>query len=430
LFQEGGGRPRRDRRSSEIAATTDLTRVLEDPEKEGSIRPKNLNRRSSDNKSGLNFGNAKWPEDFVGRFNRKAEPSVAPYRPATPDLDEDPFLAITSKERSLSPADRAPAMRENDTTPKGKASANGSTAPITIVTAASRQVTPSEEKDDPNALSASSHNLPYRRPTHRAASQSVDVLLPRTDRRPSERRISIDRRPSAERALLLKSEHMRESSSGSGESQTGVEPPQQPIRRPLRRASTRGHSQSRQAVYIPKRSSPSEDLSSSSVLLPAVASVPAVSHIRVPFPRTVSGEHQIPAHREPHKPRAAFPSESESTVRDYAPSPLPRDESTSRQGTAHRPRHQSDLEATRLTLTRRGSANVVPNGMQRRVSHGAGDHEVAPRGRLDPSQNLGQGFASSTNLARASSVASAKGSNMRRTIVVREEGRAPMHYVS
>ncbi|KAG9041433.1 hypothetical protein FS837_012273, partial [Tulasnella sp. UAMH 9824] len=330
LFQEG--RPRRDRRSSEIAATTDLTRVLEDPEKEGSIRPKHLNRRSSDNKGGLNCGKAKWPEDFVGRISSKAEPSVAPYRPATPDLDEDPFLAITSKERSLSPADRAPAVRDNDTTPKGKAAANGTTAPITIVTAASRQVTPSEEKDDPNSLSASTHNLPYRRPTHRAASQSVDVLLPRTDRRVSERRISIDRRPSAERALLLKSEHMRESSSGSGESQTGVEQPQ-PIRRPLRRASTRGHSQSRQAVYIPKRSSPSEDLSSSSVLLPAVASVPAVSHIRVPFPRTVSGEHQMPVHREAHKPRAAFPSESESTVRDYAPSPLPGDQSVSRRGT-------------------------------------------------------------------------------------------------
>ncbi|KAG8899618.1 hypothetical protein FRC01_010436, partial [Tulasnella sp. 417] len=220
---------------------------------------------------------------------------------------------------------------------------------------------------------------------------------------------------------------MRESSSGSGESQTGVEAP--PVRRPLRRASTRGHSQSRQAVYIPKRSSPSEDLSSSSVLLPAVASVPAVSHIRVPFPRTVSGEHQQPPQREAHKPRAAFPSESESTVRDYAPSPLPRDESLSRKGTANlRPRHQSDLEATRLTLTRRGSSNIAPNGTHRRTSHGAEDHNLAPRGRFDPSQNLGQGFASATNLARASSVASVKGSNMRRTIVVREEGKAPMHY--
>ncbi|KAG9042851.1 hypothetical protein FS837_010310 [Tulasnella sp. UAMH 9824] len=296
LFQEGGGRPKRDRRSSEIAAATDPTRVLEDPEKEGLIRPKHFNRRSSD-KGGLNHGKAKWPEDFVGRLNSKAEASVAPYRPATPDLDEDLFLAITSKEKSLFPADRAPAARDNETTPKGKAPANGTNAPIAIGTAASCHVTPSEEKDDPNSLSPSSHNLPYRRPTHRAASVSVQVLLPRTDRRVSKRRIFIDRRPSAERAGLLKSEHMRESSSGSGESQTGVEPPQ-PIRRPLRRASPHDHSQSRQAVYIPKRSSPREDLSSSFALPPAVASGPAVSHIRVPFPRTASGEHQIPAHQE------------------------------------------------------------------------------------------------------------------------------------
>lgn len=426
LFQDGG-RPRRDRRSSEVAAPTDLTRVLEDPEKEGSIRPKGLNRRSSDNKGGLNFGKAKWPDDFIGRFNGKPEAPALPARPATPDLDEDPFLAVTLKDRLTSPGDRVPVLHENDVTPKGKVQANGS-APITIITAASRQVTPSEEKDDPNALSTSKHNIPYRRPTHHAASQSVDVLLPRTDRRPSAgRRISIDRRPSAEGSLQLKSEHMRESSSGSGESQTGVE--QQPIRRPLRRASTRGPSQSRQAVYIPKRSSPSEDLSSSSVLLPAVASVPAVSHIRVPFPRTSSGEHQQPNQREARKPRAAFPSESESTVRDFAPSPLPRDESVSRAGVMKsRPRHQSDLEATRLTLTRRGSSSIAPNNTHRRGSHGAEDPIVAPRGRFDPSQNLGQGFASSTNLARASSVASGVGSNMKRTIVVREEGKAPMHY--
>ncbi|KIO24855.1 hypothetical protein M407DRAFT_76460 [Tulasnella calospora MUT 4182] len=94
-----------------------------------------------------------------------------------------------------------------------------------------------------------------------------------------------------------------------------------------------------------------------------------------------------------------------------------------------RPRYQSDLEATRLTLTRRGSSNAAPNGSHRRGSHGAEEHSIAPRGRFDPSQNLGQAFASSTNLARASSVASAKGgSTMRRTIVVREEGRVPMHY--
>ncbi|KAG8990537.1 hypothetical protein FRB90_001732 [Tulasnella sp. 427] len=432
LFQEGG-RPRRDRRSSEIAAATDLTRVLEDPEKEGSIRPKALNRRSSDNKSGLNFGKAKWPDDFVGKFNGKPDLTVS--RSETPDLNEDPFLAVTTfKNRSLSPSGRGIAFEDKDTTPKGKASANGST-PITIVTAASRQVTPSEEKDDPNSLSPTPGNMPYRRPTHRAGSQSVDVLLPRTDRRVStERRISINRRPSADKSQQLKSEHVRDSSSGSGESQTGVD--QQPILRPtpLRRTSTRG-SASRQAMYIPKRSSTGEDLGSSAILLspatsvPAVASVPAVSHIRVPFPRTSSGEHQPLARRESQKPRAAFPSESESTIRDVTP-PLPsKDESVSRVGTLNaRPRHQSDLEATRLTLTRRATSNMVPTSMHRRGSHGAEDHNLPQRGRFDPSLQSGQGFASSTNLARASSVASRMDGNIKKTIIVREEGKAPMHY--
>lgn len=328
----GAVRPRRDRRSSEVAVAADLAKVLEESttDMEGSVKPKPKSpppllqprrssadggggRTSSRAPVGLNLGKAKFPEDFVARFE-KDRPSPSPVRPATvtPPMDDedsdDPFLPTTGRKPMitdvLSTSPQGPRILvDQDATPKAKSPYSG-TPPITIVTAASRQGTPNEEKTDPNALSPSASHIPFRRPTHRAGSQSVDVLLPRpTERRISvERRISMDRRVSADRpGPLLLPKHDRDSSSGSQDSPT---PGEAPTRVPLRRSSTRRDSAARQAVYIPKRMSGSDDPvnnNSGDALLPAVASVPAVSHIRVPFPRSASGEHAAPGERSDSK---------------------------------------------------------------------------------------------------------------------------------
>ncbi|KAG8908638.1 hypothetical protein FRB99_004926 [Tulasnella sp. 403] len=384
-----GGRPgRRDRRSSELAV--DLTRVLEEStDMEGSIKP---TRRSSDGKpgsarptNGFNLGKAKWPDDFIGLFG---PPSQSPSPPSTRGSRSG--RSFLPEQMASSPDEVEPLQgsAKVDVTPKARAP-HGATSPIPI---SSPHRNPSQAENGTD--------VPFRRPTHRAGSQSVDVLLKPTDRRPSTDRFQLHRSEM----------HDRGSSSGSDSQQLD-----HPIPRPLRRSSTRTQSTARHGMYVPKRLSGGDDLSSSTTTLPAVSSVPAVSHIRVPFPRTSSGELATLAN-EGRAVRTPLPPPGEMTSGPPLP---PKDPARP----AIRPRHQSDMQTPRMG--RRGSAGVPPH-VERRGSAGFDDRGFHRKSRLDSLRD-GDALASSTNLTRASSMTSGGGSGIHKTLIVQEEGKTPIH---
>ncbi|KAG9018377.1 hypothetical protein FRB93_000080 [Tulasnella sp. JGI-2019a] len=421
LFSDASISPRtgrRERRSSEIAI--DLTTVMEAAtDVEGSIKPKlSAVRRMSDDRAGeslatggLNIRKGKWPEDFVGLFSGPSSSASPPHTPHLHrSITEPTAKSILLQELSASPEDE-----DNDATPRGAKSPNATSQPITIITSPSKGNTPRGEKD---LLINPAH--PFRRPTHRAGSLSVDVLLPRP---PNERRVSLTRRVSDRRDLLGTGHERDSSGSGSGESPG----PDVPIRRPLRRPSTRENSSSsRQGMYLGKR--PLEGGSDEYGLLPAASSsVPAVSHIRVPFPRASSGEHS-PLIGEPLSPRRAdfHARPNDSKIREGTSSSMTvdPDQSAPTRSGLNRQRYQSELESPHMM--RRGSTGLVDrmNG-----SNGFDDDPrmvLRGRSRMESLQN--GGMSSSGNLTRGSSMHSGGGSNMKRTLIVKEEGRTPMHY--
>ncbi|KAG8889264.1 hypothetical protein FRB98_005077 [Tulasnella sp. 332] len=419
LFSEGSISPRngrRERRSSEIAV--DLTTVMEAAtDAEGSIKPKPAAaRRISDGRAGetaalagLNVRKGKWPEDFVGLFS---DPSTSSSSPKTSHMHRN-VTEPNAKSILLQELEGD----DDEATPKVVKSPNATSHPITIVTSPSRRHTPQDEKDQ---LISSAE--PLRRPTHRPGALSVDVLLPRP---PNERRISLTRRVSNDRREMRLTGHDRDSSgSGSGDSPAL----DAPIRRPLRRPSTRENSSSsRQGMYLGKRPSVggSDEFGSTSGLLPAASSsVPAVSHIRVPFPRSSSGEHS-PLIREPLSARNPnFPQrQPDLGAREDMPSPDP-DLSAPTRPSLSRLRYQSELETPRIL--RRGSAGV---GDRMIGSNGTDDDpRMALRGRSRIESLQNGGMSGSGNLTRGSSMNSGGGSNLKRTLIVKEEGRAPMHY--
>ena len=415
--------PRRDRRSSEIAA--DLARVTEETftDMEGSIRLRERSitgvRSPSDRSpNGLKLSKGQWPDDLQKLSGRR--PSMQGTRqPLVSSPLTDEVFAATSDEGSSSERrkkarailaaqdaakDVTPRGKDNDKTPRPKIS-HSSSSPLTIVTAAPDDPTPLQDKDVRSALSSSPHGLPYRRPSHKAGSQSLDVLLPRS---------GSHRRPSVERTKQLPSPHERDSSGGSNDSapleDSGT---RRPLRRPSLKTST---SAPRTAVYIPKRNGTGpEELGRSSSL-----------SAHVPFPRKSSGEQPTPL-----SPRADFVQASESTIRDsimMPPPPVPAKDPISPTRPTLRGRYQSELETP--SMARRGSSNNA-NSMARRGSAGAGEQAISHfRSRIESMHNMSNGMGSSTNLTRVSSIASGGGSQMRKSVVVKEPGKAPMHYVS
>ncbi|KAG8956069.1 hypothetical protein FRC03_010981 [Tulasnella sp. 419] len=406
----------------------------------------------------INLGKGKFPDDFINIQLVKSSGTNKSSRPpgaAPPAIPSTPLPAREPSSKSESTTPPLTGSVDLDRTPTARAPRPSSSKPITIVTAASRDNTPRDEMDS-MVFSSSPVGPPlqpaqleylgiqqFRKPTHKAGSKSVDGLL---SRRSSERRPLGERRASVERNYSHLAQESSSSNSGdsfngdSTKGSSGLNPVPAAIPRPMqRRLSSRDNA--RHGIYIPRQSSAedrvvtpintSSGISDSSII-PMATSVPALSSVRVPFPRSSSGEYK----GEPLSPKVPNP------IDQPRPGLAPKDEvgglpPTPRRASFTRQRIQSDLENPRIIRRKSGtttSSAVGPIPINRTnsivgSSAQGEDNESAisglqRRSRIESLMGMSSAASSSTNLTRAQSMA---GLNARQTIVVKEDGKT-IHY--
>ncbi|KAG8956486.1 hypothetical protein FRC03_010787 [Tulasnella sp. 419] len=306
--------------------------------------------------------------------------------------------------------------------------------------------TPRDEMD-PMVLSSSRSLQPRkysraqsRRPTHSAGSQKVDAFLLKGS---SERRPLGDRRASVERNYSHLVQESNSSNSGNSfngdttKGSGGLIP--SAILRPVLRRLSRDNAQ--HGIYIPRQSlaedhfvtpiKTSSGISDSSII-PMATSVPALSSVRVPFPRSSSGEYK----GEPLSPKVPNP------IDQPRPGLAPKDEvdglpPTPRRASLTREIIQSYLANPRINRRKLGTitssaVGPIPINITNSIvgsSAQGNDNESAisgiyKRSRIESLMGMSSAASSFTDLTRAQSMA---GLNARQTIVVKEDGKT-IHY--
>lgn len=370
----------RERRPSETIPV-DLLRVVEESEEfvnSGNAAPVNITASAgADDRVGrverINLGKGKWPDDFLDALQAQ---SYVPSRPITIRRASPSSLAlhgdIAAPDLGLSASvnTSASAVSASTSSPRGSIESllQASSLPLA------------------SPLAAAAAAVAARRPTHRAR-HSVDAPVP------------LVLAPRDTSGMLRHDSSPDPSSIGLGPS---------PGRVALRRNSTRNGQRS--GTYVPRRSSPEGGGGNNSG--GDGDSVP------VPFPRSVSGEHG----GSPSPSLLNAPSQS--TQLDLAERSPSSERAASNSGNASTPS---------LLLPRgRFQSEVDGASSRRRPRPNSYDEFGAKprRSRFESMVNLGVASGEQASASDLMARDATEGSMSRQTLVVREEGKAPTHFVS
>jgi hypothetical protein len=244
---------------------------------------------------------------------------------------------------------------------------------------------PSVSVSPPRNLESSQIQPLARRPTHRARhSVDVPVLAPKDSLLP------------------------RDSSPDPAALDSGISPPGRVM---LRRNSTRnGISGQRNGVYVPRRSSPEGGGTGSGVDNDAF--------VAVPFPRAVSGEY-VPSPSSLNAPLP--PSISDSLEHTSA----------SFSGSSSGSGKVNGLAPPLLLPRGRFQSEIDGASSRRRPRPNSYDEFGAKprRSRFESMVNLGVASGEQASASDLMARDATEGSVSRQTLVVREEGKAPTHFV-
>jgi hypothetical protein len=389
----------RDRKPSETVPA-DLSRVVEESEETnpgggGGSSSSNVTRRSAVPASGrerIKLGQGKWPDDFFDAFQAAYAPS-SPTRP----------IAI-----------RKPSSRSSLTVSRSADTPRVMGHDEFAADLGALQSPPSPLVTSP---------LAGRRPTHRArhsvdpamlAPQPRDAFLP-----------PLPRESSPDSGTTLGGGG---SGPGSGSSRVG-----------LRRNSTRSSAVSagkRNGIYMPRRSSPEDGANGVNGAEDDDGDDTFVTAIGVPFPRAVSSSGEY----VPSPSSLNVPSSSLSDSVDRSSS----NEPTTGTGSGSGPASASSIASGSLQQQQAQQQPPPPRGRFQSEADGASSRRWRPRpssydefgvkpqrrSRFESMANLG--VASGTNASASDLMArdATEGSVSRQTLVVREEGKPPTHFVS
>lgn len=377
----------RDRKPSETVPV-DLSRVIEESEEPnpsssgggGNSSSGNVARRSAVPANGrverIKLGQGKWPDDFLDAFKAPSSPT----RPIA--IRKPPSRSSLIVSRSAD----TPRVMGHDEFAADLASFTSTSPPSPLV---------------PSPLAG-------RRPTHRAR-HSVDTPMLAPQPRDTSL-LPLARESSPDSGTTL-------GGGGSGSSRVG-----------LRRNSTRSSAGKRNGIYVPRRSSPegsangTEDDGGDDTFVTASG---------IPFPRAVSssGEY-VPSPNPLDVPSLSLSDSLERSSNEHTT------------GTASGPASASASSIASGSLQQHQPP--PPRGRFQSEADGASSRRWRPRpnsydefgikpqrrSRFESMANLG--VASGTNASASDLMArdATEGSVSRQTLVVREEGKPPTHFVS
>lgn len=383
----------RDRKPSETVPV-DLSRVVEESEEPNSSSNRggnssgNVARRSAANGhvERIKLGQGKWPDDFLDAFQAGYTPS-SPTRPIA--IRKPPSRSSLTLSRS---ADTPPVMKHDEF------SADLGALPTPPLV--------------PSLLS--------RRLTHRAR-HSVDAPMLAPQPRDTSL-LSLPRESSPDSGTTLDG---GDSGPGSGSSRLG-----------LRRNSVRTNAVTagkRNGLYMPKRSSPEDDANGAE---DDGGDDTFVTAIGIPFPRAMSSSGEY----VPSPIPLNVPSSSLSDSVELFSS----NEHTTGTGSGSGPATASSIASGSLQQQQAQQQPPPPRGRFQSEADGASSRRWRPRpnsydefgakpqrrSRFESMVNLG--VASGINASASDLMArdATEGSVSRQTLVVREEGKSPTHFVS
>ena len=384
----------RDRKPSETVPA-DLSRVVEESEEPNPSSgggSGNVARRSAVPANGrverIKLGQAKWPDDFFDAFQAAHAPS-SPTRPIA--IRKPPSRSSLTVSRS---ADTPRVMGHDEF------AADLDALPTSAFP--SSPLVPSP--------------LAGRRPTHRAR-HSVDTPMLAPQPRDTSL-LPLPRESSPDNGTTL-------GGGGSGSSRVG-----------LRRDSTRSSAVSagkRNGMYVPRRST-SED--GANAAEDDDGGDTFVTATGIPFPSAVSSSGEYVPSPSPLN----VPSSSLSDSVERSPS----NEHTTGTGSGSGPASASSIASGSLQQQQAQQQPPPPRGRFQSEADGASSRRWRPRpnsydefgakpqrrSRFESMANLG--VASGTNASASDLMArnATEGSVSRQTLVVREEGKSPTHFVS
>ena len=384
----------RDRRPSETVPA-DLSRVVEESEEPNPSSgggSSNVARKSAVPANGrverIKLGQGKWPDDFFDAFQAAHAPS-SPTRPIA--IRKPPSRSSLTVSRSAD----TPQVMGHD-----------------------------EFAADLDALSTSAFSssplvpspLAGRRPTHRAR-HSVDTPMLAPQPRDTSL-LPLPRESSPDNGTTL-------GGGGSGSSRVG-------LRRDSTRSSAVGAGK-RNGMYVPRRST-SED--GTNAAEDDDGGDTFVTATGIPFPSAVSSSGEYVPSPSPLN----VPSSSLSDSVERSPS----NEHTTGTGSGSGPASASNLASGSLQQQQAQQQPPPPRGRFQSEADGASSRRWRPRpnsydefgakpqrrSRFESMANLG--VASGTNASASDLMArnATEGSVSRQTLVVREEGKSPTHFVS
>lgn len=393
----------RDRKPSETVPA-DLSRVVEESEETnpsggGRSSSGNVARRSAVPASGrerIKLGQGKWPDDFFDSFQAAYAPS-SPTRP----------IAI-----------RKPSSRSSLTVSRSADTPRDTGHDEFAADLSALQSPPSPLVPSP---------LAGRRPTHRAR-HSIDTPMLAPQPRDASL-LPLPRESSPDSGTTLGGGG---SGPGSGSSRVG-----------LRRNSTRSSAVSagkRNGIYMPRRSSPEDGANGVNGEEDDGGDDTFVTAIGIPFPCAVSSSGEYVPSPSPLN----VPSSSLSDSVDRSSSNEHTTGTGSGSGSGSGPASASSIASGSLQQQQAQQQPPPPRGRFQSEADGASSRRWRPRpnsydefgvkpqrrSRFESMANLG--VASGTNASASDLMArdATEGSVSRQTLVVREEGKPPTHFVS
>ena len=382
----------RERRPSETVPV-DLLRVVEESEEllnSNNVAGNIAASTGVDDRMGrmerINLGKGKWPDDFLDALQ-------APSRPIAIRKPSPSSLALSADARlfhgEFAAADLGVSASVNSSAGAVSASASPSRGSVESLLQASSL--PTAVIAPPLAAAAAA--AAARRPTHRAR-HSVDAPV---------------LGPKDANAFLRRDSSPDTSSLGLGPS---------PGRVALRKNSTRGGQRS--GIYVPRRSSPGDGGGSDG------GGGDGDSLVPIPFPRAVSGEYG----GAPSSSSFNTPSQSQSPSFD----PVERAPSNERGAGSPASGSGSGNASSPSSLLPRGRFQSEVDGAssRRRPRPNSYDEFGAKprRSRFESMANLGVASGEQASASDLMARDATEGSVSRQTLVVREEGKAPTHFVS
>ena len=373
----------RERKPSETVPV-DLLRVVEESEEllnvnnvaPGSTAASTGTGDKTGRMERINLGKGKWPDDFLDALKAPSRPiAIRKPSPSSSALSADARIfqgEFTAVDLGVSASVNSSAGAISASTSPPRDRVESVLHPSSLPTAG---IAP--------PLAAAAAAAAARRPTHRARhSADAPVLAPKDAC-----------------AMLRRDSSPDPTSLGLGPS---------PGRVALRRNSTRNGQRS--GTYVPRRSSPEEGGGSGG---------DSDSLVPIPFPRAVSGEYGSAPSPSPFN----TPSQSQSLQFD----PVERVPSNENGASGN-----ANASSPSLLARGRFQSEVDGSSSRRRPRPNSYDEFGAKprRSRFESMVNLGVASGEHAIASDLMARDATEGSMSRQTLVVREEGKAPTHFVS